>query len=61
MAGYCSTVHKKMGQDLYHVILAFDLGTLAPAVGYVALPRVSSFDKVVPMLRLRKNHFINNG
>ena len=48
-----------MGQDLDHVTLAFDLITLSPAVGYVALSRVSSFDKVVPMLRLRKSHFFN--
>ena len=58
---YSSTVHKIMGQDLDHVTLAFDLRTLSPAVGYVALSSVSSFDKVVPMLRLRKSHFFNIG
>ena len=43
-----------MGEDLDHIILAFDLRTLSPTVGYVA-----SFDKVVPMLRLRKSDFFN--
>ena len=52
LATYSSTVHEIMGQDLDHITLAFDLRTLSPAVGYVA-----SFDKVVPMLRLRKSHF----
>ena len=61
VAGYYSTVHKIMGQDLDHVTLTFGLRTLAPAVGYVALSRISSFDKVVGMLRLRKSHFINIG
>ena len=61
VGGYSSTVHKIMGEDLDHVTLAFDLKTLSPAVGYVALSRVSSFDNVIPMLRLRKSHFINIG
>ena len=54
VATYSSTVHEIMGQDLDHITLAFDLRTLSPAVGYVA-----SFNKVVPMLRLRKSHFFN--
>ena len=58
--GYASTVHKVRGQALQHVTLAFDISMLSPAVGYVALSRVSSIDNVVPLLRLRKSHFINN-
>ena len=58
--GYASTVHKVIGQALQHVTLAFDISMLSPAVGYVALSRVSSIDNVVPLLRLRKSHFINN-
>ena len=59
VAGYASTVHKVMGQTLQHVTLAFDICMLSPAVGYVALSRVSSLDNVVPLLRLRRSHFIN--
>ena len=59
VAGYCSTIHKVKGQTLPHVTLVFDSRFLSPAVGYVALSRVSSLDNVVPMLRLRKTHFIN--
>ena len=59
VAGYCFTMHKVMGQTLPHVTLVFDSQFLSPAVGYVALSRVSSLDNVVPMLRLRKTHFIN--
>ena len=58
--GYASTVHKVISQALQHVTLAFDISMLSPAVGYVALSRVSSIDNVVPLLRLRKSHFINN-
>ena len=58
--GYASTVRKVIGQALQHVTLAFDISMLSPAVGYVALSRVSSIDNVVPLLRLRKSHFINN-
>ena len=60
VTGYSSTVQKIMGQDLYHVTLAFDWRTLSPAIGYVS-SRVSSFDKVVPMLRLWKSLFFNIG
>ena len=59
VAGYASTIHKVMGQTLQHVTLAFDMQMLSPAVGYVALSRVSSLDNVVPLLRLRKSHFLN--
>ena len=59
VAGYASTIHKVMGQTLEHVTLAFDRRMLSPAVGYVALSRASSLDNVVPLLRLRKSHFIN--
>ena len=59
VAGYASTIHKVMGQTLKHVTLVFDMRMLSPAVGYVALSRVSSLDDVVPLLRLRKSHFIN--
>ena len=59
VAGYASTIHKVMGQTLQHVTLAFDMRMLSPAVGYVALSRVSSLDNVVPLLRLRKSHFVN--
>ena len=59
VAGYASTIHKVMGQTLQHVTLAFDMRMLSPAVGYVALSRVSSLDIVVPLLRLRKSHFVN--
>lgn len=47
-----------MGEDLEHVTLAFDLKTSSPAVVYAALSRMSYFDKVVPMLQLRKSHFL---
>lgn len=57
--GYASTVHKIMGQTLAHVTLAFDLTKLSSAVGYVAISRVDSINNVVPLLRLRKSHFIN--
>ena len=59
VAGYASTIHKVVGQTLHHVTLAFDMPILCPAVGYIALSRVSSLDNVVPLLRLRKSHFIN--
>ena len=49
-----------IGQTLEHITLAFDIRMLSPAVGYVALSRVSSIDNVVPLLRLRKSHFINS-
>ena len=52
VATYSSTVHEIMGEDLDHVTLAFELRTLSPAIGCAALSRVSSFHKVVPMLRL---------
>ena len=57
MTGYLSTMHKVMGQTLPHVTLVFNCRYLSPAVGYVALSRVSSLDNVVSMLRLRKWHF----
>ena len=59
VAGYASAVHKVMGQTLQHITLAFDIRMLSPAVGYVALSKVSSIDRVVPLLRLRRSHFIN--
>ena len=59
VAGNASMVHKVMGQTLQHVTLAFDIRMLSPAVGYVALSRVSSLDNVEPLLRLRRSHFIN--
>ena len=59
VAGYASTVHKVMGQTLSHIILVFDMRVLSQGVGYVALSRVSSLDNVVPLLRLRRSHFIN--
>ena len=58
-AGYCSTIHKTMGQTLPHVTMIFYCCFLSLAVGYVALSRVSSLANVVPMLRLTKTHFIN--
>ena len=60
-ASYASTVHKVMGQTLQHITLAFDIRMLSPVVGYVALSRVSSINRVVPLLRLRRSHFINSG
>ena len=59
VAGYASTVHKVMGQILQHVTCVFDIQMLSPAIGYVALSRVSSLDNVVPLLRLKRSHFIN--
>ena len=59
VAGYESTIHKVMGRTLQHITLAFDMRMLSPVVGYVALSRVSFFDNVVPLLRLRKSLFIN--
>lgn len=58
VAGYCFTIHKMMGQTLNHITLVFDNRHLAPAVGYVALTRVSHID-VVPLIRVRKTHFVN--
>ena len=46
---------------LQHITLAFDIGMLSPAVGYVALSRVSSINRVVPLLLLRRSHFISSG
>ena len=60
VAGYASTVHKVMGQPLQHLKLAFNISMLSPAVGYVALSRVSSIDNVVPLLWLIRSHFINS-
>ena len=57
--GHASIVHKIMGQDIPHVTLAFDLRKLASAVGYVALSRVNSIHKIVPLLRLQNKHFYN--
>ena len=57
--GYASTVHKVMGQTLKHITLVFDMRIFTPALGYVALSRVSSLDNVVPLLRLGRSHFIN--
>lgn len=57
--GYASMVHKIMGQTLAHVTLAFDLRKLSSAVGYVAKSCVDSINNFVPLLRLRKSHFIN--
>ena len=59
VAGYCCTIHKIMGQVLKHITLVFDTRHLPPAVGYVALSRVSRINNVVPMIRLRKSHFMN--
>ena len=59
VAGYASTVHKVMRQTLKHVTFTFDIPILSPTIRYVALSRVSSIDNVVPLLRLRKSHFIN--
>ena len=59
VARHASTIHKVMGQTLQHVTLAFGMRMLSTAVGYVALSRVSSLDNVVPLLPLRKSHFIN--
>ena len=59
VAGYAFTIHKIMGQTLEHITLVFDMRMLSPAVGYVALSRVSSLENVVPLLRLRKSHFVN--
>ena len=60
VAGYCFTIHKIMVQTLKHITLVFDTRHLAPAVGYVALSRVSQhINDVVPIMRLRKTHFVN--
>ena len=56
---YALTVHKIMGQTLQHITLVFTICILSPAVGYFALSRVSSLDNVVPLLWLRKSHFLN--
>ena len=55
---YCFTVHKVMGQTIPHVTLIFNSRNLAPALGNVALSRVSHIDSVT-MLGLGKSHFIN--
>ena len=56
---YSSTVHKVMGQDLEHVRRAFENKVLPAAVSYVALTRVQNLDCIVPMMKLRKKHFLN--
>ena len=58
-AAYSSIVHKVMGQDMEHVTLALENRLLPPAVGYVALTRVRNLDCIVPLLKLRKKHFMN--
>ena len=57
VAGYFFTMHKGMGQTLPHVTLIFDCRFLSPAVGYVALSRVSSLDNVVPTFQLKKTFY----
>ena len=59
LAGYASTVHKITGQTSPHITLVFNMRILSQGVGYVALSRVSSLDNVVPLLRLRRSHFVN--
>ena len=59
VAGCSLTIHKVMGQTLPDITLVFYCRHLSPAVGYVALSSVSSLHNVVPMLRLRKAHFLN--
>ena len=59
VAGYAPAIHKVMGQTLQHVTFVFDMRMLSPAVGYVALSRVSSLDNVVPLLWRRISHFVN--
>ena len=46
---YASTVHKIQGQTLNHVTLVFDMESITCGMGYVAVSRVPSLDKVVPM------------
>ena len=58
VAGYASIIHKVMGETLQDITLEFDMRMLSPNLGYIALSRVSSLDNVVPLLRLRKTHFI---
>ena len=57
VAGYSSTIHNVMGRTLPHITLVFNCRYLSPAVGYVALSRVSSLHNLVPMLQLRKTDF----
>ena len=58
VAGYVLTIHKVMGQDIEHVTFALDKKTLPSVVGYVAISKVSYIDNIVPLIRLRKSHFI---
>lgn len=58
-AAYASTVHKIIGQTLEHINLVFDIPMLSLTIGYIVLSRVSSLYNVVPLLRLRKSHFVN--
>ena len=51
-AAYSSTVHKKMGQAMEYVTLAFENKVLPAAVRYVALTCVRNLDCIVPMLKL---------
>lgn len=55
--GYASTVHKIQGQTLRHVTLVFNKKVLTPGVGYVAVSRVRSIDKLITMFRLSRDHF----
>ena len=59
VVGYSSTIYKVIGQKFPHITLVFNSRYMSPAVGYVALSRGSSLHSVVPMLRLRKTHFLN--
>ena len=56
-SAYATTIHKIQGQTLDHVTLVFDMPSITPGMGYVALSRVASLDRVVPMLRLTRSHF----
>ena len=44
LAAYATTIRKIKGQTLQHVTLILDMCMLSPAIGYVALSRVSSLD-----------------
>ena len=54
---YASTVHKIQGQTLQHVTLVFDMQSITAGMSYVAVSRVPSIDKVVPMFLLTRRHF----
>ena len=59
LPGYASTGHKIIDQYLEHNT-GVSLKSFVLSLGYIVLSRVSSLDKVVPMLQLRRTYFFDD-